>query len=138
MAHRRRFPHVRLSFFHSEIPLRHLGASASAWVPYLNPYFEGSNSERMKAAMTSKGQITIPIEIRERLGLEPGQVLDFDEQAAYLKATKVFDAARMDSALGRFRTHLKGKSSSALLDETRGAVALPPEPKPASKPARRA
>lgn len=104
----------------------------------MNPYFEGSNSERMKAAMTSKGQITIPIEIRERLGLEPGQVLDFDEQAAYLKATKVFDAARMDSALGRFRTQLKGKSSSALLDETRGAVALPPEPKPASKPARRA
>ena len=84
----------------------------------------------MKAVMTSKGQITIPVEIRERLGLESGQVLDFDEQAAYLKATKVFDSGRMDAALGRFRTQLKGKSSSALLDETRGAVSLPPTAKP--------
>ena len=87
----------------------------------------------MKAVMTSKGQITIPVEIRERLGLEPGQVLDFDEQAAYLKATKVFDADRMDSALGRFRAQLKGRSSSALLDDTRGAVSLPPAPKPARR-----
>jgi AbrB family looped-hinge helix DNA binding protein len=81
----------------------------------------------MKAVMTSKGQITIPVEIRERLGLAAGQVLEFDEQAAYLKATKVFDRERMGAVLGRFRTQLKGRSAAQLLDETRGRVALPVE-----------
>jgi len=28
--------------------------------------------------LTSKGQVTIPIEIRERLGLSPGTVVEFD------------------------------------------------------------
>ncbi len=91
----------------------------------------------MKAVTSSKGQITLPIEIRERLGLAPGQVLDCDEQAAYLKATQISDADRMDSALGRFCAELKGRSSFALLDDARGPVSLPPEPKPASKPTRR-
>ena len=83
----------------------------------------------MKAVMTSKGQITVPAEIRERLGLSAGQVLEFDEHAAYLKATKVFDPGQMDSALGRFKAQLKGKSPAVMLDETRGGVALPPTAK---------
>jgi AbrB family looped-hinge helix DNA binding protein len=45
----------------------------------------------MKATLTSKGQITIPAQIRKRLRLQPGQVLDFDEEAPYLKAVPVFD-----------------------------------------------
>ncbi len=81
--------------------------------------------------MTSKGQITIPVAIRERLGLAAGAVLEFDERAAYLKATKVFDGSRMKKSLGRFRQELGEKSSEALLAELRGEVALPPAPKAA-------
>ncbi|HEX4964764.1 MAG TPA: AbrB/MazE/SpoVT family DNA-binding domain-containing protein [Thermoanaerobaculia bacterium] len=33
----------------------------------------------MKATLTSKSQITIPTAIRRRLGLQAGQVLEFDE-----------------------------------------------------------
>lgn len=80
----------------------------------------------MKATLTSKGQITIPAAIRERLGLRPGQVLDFDENAPFLKAVPVFDEEEMQSVLGCARGQL-GRSSAEWLDETRGTVALPPE-----------
>jgi AbrB family looped-hinge helix DNA binding protein len=46
----------------------------------------------MKSTITSKGQITIPVKIRRKPNLKPGQVLEFDEKGPYLKATKVFDS----------------------------------------------
>jgi len=78
----------------------------------------------MKATLTSKGQITIPASIRRKLGLQPGQVLDFDEETPYLKAVLVFDEETMRSVLGcaKSRTDMK---SAAWLDETRGRVELP-------------
>jgi AbrB family looped-hinge helix DNA binding protein len=81
----------------------------------------------MRATLTSKGQITIPARIRRKLGLRPGQVLDFDEEASYLKAVLVFDEEDMRSALGCAKGKL-GKTSTEWLDETRGP-AEPPEPK---------
>ncbi|MDA0335075.1 MAG: AbrB/MazE/SpoVT family DNA-binding domain-containing protein [bacterium] len=79
----------------------------------------------MKATLTSKGQITIPASIRRKLRLEPGQVLDFDENAPYLKAVLVFDEEEMKSALGCAKGQL-GLGSKGWLDETRGPVDLPP------------
>ncbi|HSF14482.1 MAG TPA: AbrB/MazE/SpoVT family DNA-binding domain-containing protein [Vicinamibacteria bacterium] len=78
----------------------------------------------MKATLTSKGQITIPAKIRRKLGLEPGQVLDFDEDAPYLKAVPVFDEEDMRSVLGCTKGRL-GRSSDEWLEETRGRVELP-------------
>jgi AbrB family looped-hinge helix DNA binding protein len=80
----------------------------------------------MRATLTVKGQITIPARIRERLGLKPGQVLDFDENAPFLKAVPVFDEEEMASALGCAKGALE-RNSSEWLNETRGPVALPPE-----------
>jgi AbrB family looped-hinge helix DNA binding protein len=73
----------------------------------------------MKATLTSKGQITIPLAVRERLGLKPGHILDFDEEAPFLKAVPVFDEIEMRAVLGSARRHLK-TSSRQWLDETRG------------------
>jgi AbrB family looped-hinge helix DNA binding protein len=73
----------------------------------------------MKATLTSKGQITIPVEIRRKLGLAPGQVLEFDEDAPFLKAVPVFDEERMRSVLGCSEGRL-GSTSAEWLDETRG------------------
>jgi AbrB family looped-hinge helix DNA binding protein len=80
----------------------------------------------MKDAVTSKGQITIPQAIRKKLDLQPGTVLDFDDRADHLKATKRVDPARMRSVVGIGRSELAGKSVGEWLDELRGAVELPP------------
>ena len=82
----------------------------------------------MRATLTSKGQVTIPAAIRERLGLVPGQILDFDETAAFLKAVPVFDEEEMRSVLGCARNRL-GRTAAKWLEETRGPVAPPPASK---------
>jgi AbrB family looped-hinge helix DNA binding protein len=39
---------------------------------------------RYSSKMTSKGQVTIPVEVREALGLEKGVLLAFEVQADYV------------------------------------------------------
>jgi AbrB family looped-hinge helix DNA binding protein len=78
----------------------------------------------MKATLTSKGQITIPTAIRRRLGLQPGQQLEFDESAPYLVAVPVFDEQRMRAVLGCAKGNL-AKATADWLDETRGPVEEP-------------
>jgi AbrB family looped-hinge helix DNA binding protein len=79
----------------------------------------------MKATVTSKGQITIPLPIRRKLRLDTGAVLEFDEQADYLKATKAVDLERMRSVIGLARQELAAKTTLGWLEELRGAVSLP-------------
>jgi len=79
----------------------------------------------MKATLTSKGQITIPVAIRKKLGLKTGQVLDFDETAPFLKAVPAFDETEMRSIIGCAKNRL-GCSSEDWLNETRGETIIPP------------
>jgi AbrB family looped-hinge helix DNA binding protein len=81
----------------------------------------------MKATVTSKGQITIPLAIRRKLKLNAGTVLEFDQEAAYLKATKCVDPERMRSVIGIAKSELAGRTASEWLDELRGPVELPPK-----------
>ena len=61
---------------------------------------------KIGARLVAKGRITISLLIRRRLGLEPSQVLEVDEDAPYVLAVPVFDE-RHASAGG-----LPGKASS--------------------------
>ncbi len=79
----------------------------------------------MRATVTSKGQITIPLPIRRKLKLHKGTILEFDERADHLKATKCADAARMRSVIGIARKELAGKSIAQWLEVLRGPVDLP-------------
>ena len=81
----------------------------------------------MKATITSKGQITIPAKVRRRLKLQPGQILEFDEEAPYLKATRIFDPGEMYAAIGCCKNKkAPARSVQKWLNGTRGKVKLPP------------
>jgi len=79
----------------------------------------------VKATITSKGQITIPLPIRQKLKLHTGTVLEFDEQADCLKATKAVDPERMRSVIGIAKQQLAAKTALGWLEELRGPVELP-------------
>jgi AbrB family looped-hinge helix DNA binding protein len=79
----------------------------------------------MRATITSKGQVTIPQKIREKLNLKPGQVLEFDEAAPFLKATKAFDPREMYSVIGCCADAGPNLVAEEWLRETRGLVELP-------------
>ena len=80
----------------------------------------------MKATITSKGQITIPAKVRLRLNLQPGQVLEFDEDAPFLKATRVFDPGAMYGVIGCCKDKpAPARSAQEWLNKTRGKVELP-------------
>lgn len=75
----------------------------------------------IRAKITSKGQITIPQMIRDKLQLHPGEEIEFDETAPLLQGKKVVDIKKASSTIGC----LKGsttKSSKELLNELRGLV----------------
>lgn len=74
----------------------------------------------MKATITSKGQITIPAAIREKLNLRAGHVLEFDEKAGYLKARPVIDEDNARAVLGCAKDALPGYTSERWLSKTRG------------------
>ena len=71
------------------------------------------------AKVTSKGQVTIPKEIREKLGVHPGEDVGFEERDNLLVISKVVTKSPFDKWVGRLK-HLKGQRSDDLLREARG------------------
>ena len=80
----------------------------------------------MKATLTSKGQITIPVAVRKRLNLKTGDVLDFDDASPHLLARPDFSEKEMRAALGCTEGRAQF-SAEAWLEQTRGPVENPPE-----------
>jgi AbrB family looped-hinge helix DNA binding protein len=71
----------------------------------------------MKTTVSEKGQITIPKRLRDRLGLRPGTVLDFEEAGGRLVGRKLVPADHLDELLGIL--DLPG-GADAFVRETRG------------------
>ena len=80
----------------------------------------------MKALVTSKGQVTIPKELREKFGIEPGAQVDFAAAEDGIRLRKVVDRGKRLGVLGCLKKELAGRSVPELLDELRGPVELPP------------
>lgn len=71
------------------------------------------------AKVTSKGQVTIPKEVRERLGVHPGENVGFEESGGVLVISKVVTRSPFDKWVGRLG-HLEGQRSDDLVREARG------------------
>jgi antitoxin PrlF len=71
------------------------------------------------AKVTSEGQVTIPKNVRERLGVQPGENVGFDERDGLLVISKVVTKSPFDKWVGKL-SHLKGQRSDDLVREARG------------------
>lgn len=71
----------------------------------------------MKAVVSEKGQVTIPKPLRDRLGITPGAVLEFREDAGVLLATK---AAGEDAVTAVFGIIDANRPVDELVEEMRG------------------
>jgi AbrB family looped-hinge helix DNA binding protein len=78
----------------------------------------------VKATLTSKGQITIPLRVRTKLRLKPGDVLDFDEASPFLKATKAISAEAWDDLAAAWQDPFPKLTADETLDELRGPLEL--------------
>ena len=79
----------------------------------------------MQATLTSKGQITIPINIRSRLHLKPGDILEFDESAPFLKATKTIPPQAWEQFGSEATDPWQSREILEVMEELRGPDELP-------------
>lgn len=98
------------------------------------PYFQ-----TVIATNTSKGQITLPLALRQRLNLKPGDQLEFDENSPVLIARRVVHRGEWERTLGAWKAaatdSLKGhpwenETSSNLIDDLRGGPVEPDSGQP--------
>lgn len=71
----------------------------------------------MNAVVAERGQVTIPKRLRERLGISPRTVVDFEEEGGRLIVTKVVSADPVSRVLGCVRLD---RGTDAVLRELRG------------------
>jgi AbrB family looped-hinge helix DNA binding protein len=72
-----------------------------------------------RAKLTAKGQITIPRDVRERLGLMPGDAIEFVEDRQGVRLQKRIPV----SSFRKYRGYLKGlagRDPDELVDSARG------------------
>jgi len=73
----------------------------------------------LTAKITSKGQITLPLKIRQRLGVQVGETISFEEAQEGFLVKKVLKKSPFDRWVVALR-HLQGKKSDGLVQEMRG------------------
>lgn len=71
------------------------------------------------AKVTSKGQVTIPKSVRDRMGVHPGESVGFEEREGLLVISKVVVKSPFDKWVGKL-SHLEGQRSDDLVRGARG------------------
>lgn len=83
----------------------------------------------MMTSVTTKGQVTVPKHVREHLGIQPGDRLNFQITKHGIVVKRHVDEERMRSVIGCFKDALPGISSGKWTEMCRGPVELPPAAK---------
>lgn len=78
----------------------------------MNSYYECMNS-----VVSEKGQVTIPKALRDRLGIKPGERLEFSEEGGRLVAVKVRARDPLDRVYGILQLD---RTTDELITEFRG------------------
>ena len=80
---------------------------------------------RYVATLTSKGQLTLPADLRRDLGLRQGDRVEFarEDTGAYT-VRRVVEATALDRAVDRWRDRWQpaGQSGAGFIDEVRGPL----------------
>ena len=72
-----------------------------------------------RTKITSKGQVTIPKDVRERLGLRPGDEIEFVDDRKGFRVQKRVVASPFRKYRGHLK-HLAGRDPDDLLEQMRG------------------
>ena len=73
----------------------------------------------LTAKLTSKGQITIPKKVRDKIGVSPGEELQFEEKDGVFFKKKGVRKSPFDRWVGYLEKHTK-KESDTIIEEMRG------------------
>jgi len=73
----------------------------------------------LTAKVTSKGQVTIPKKVRERLGVQAGEGIGFEEKNGIFYIKKSMKKSPFDKWVGKLKT-LKGRKTDEIVDDIRG------------------
>ena len=71
------------------------------------------------AKITAKGQVTIPLAIRQRLGIGPGDEIEFQETDNGILVTKCVTASPFDKYVGYLKKK-RGQQPDRIVEEMRG------------------
>ena len=70
------------------------------------------------AKVTSKGQITLPKKVRQKLGVEPGEMVSFEEKEGMVFIRRAVRPSPFDRWTGAFRG--RARSTDELIRNLRG------------------
>ena len=91
----------------------------------------------MKVTITAKGQITIPLRLRQRFHLNVGDQLEFDESAPVLMARRVVNRSEWENTVREWQEVAaktlenhpwENRSSAEMIDDLRGGATGPIRP----------
>ena len=71
------------------------------------------------AKITSKGQITLPKEVRRRLGIGPGDQVEFVEENGKYVLKKIVKGSPFDAYVGFLKSQ-RGSDTDQIIRELRG------------------
>jgi AbrB family looped-hinge helix DNA binding protein len=72
-----------------------------------------------KSKITTKGQVTVPREVRNRLGLKTGDELEFVEENGVYRVKKILPPNQLKKYRGYLKS-LSGADADIIVEEMRG------------------